>query len=50
MDTCIYCARTIQETDTYEWADMAATGDDIVWRYTCDKNDSFLAVHMAGAI
>ena len=50
MDTCIYCARTVKLTDTGEWADMAATGDDIIWRYTCDENDSFQGEHMAGAI
>lgn len=48
MDTCIYCARAIELTSTNEWVDMAATNDDIIWRYCCDENDTFLAEHMAG--
>jgi hypothetical protein len=47
MDTCIYCERKIVLTETGEWADMAATGDDIIWRYTCDKHDTFQGEHDA---
>lgn len=49
MDTCIYCERVIVFTDNGEWADMAATGDDLIWRYVCDENDTFEGEHKAGA-
>lgn len=48
MGTCIYCGRTV-ELRAGEWADMAATGEDIVWRYACDMNDSFQNEHMGAA-
>lgn len=44
MNTCIHCSRDIVST-SQGWADMAATGDDVLWRYVCADNDSFDAPH-----
>jgi hypothetical protein len=43
---CIHCGRTITTTPT-GWADMEATGDDTIWKYTCDENDTFPSDHEA---
>jgi hypothetical protein len=43
---CMHCGRTITATST-GWADMEATGDDKIWRYTCDENDTFPSDHEA---
>lgn len=43
---CMHCGRTITATST-GWADMKATGDDTIWRYTCDENDTFPSDHEA---
>lgn len=44
MTTCQHCQRAIhQEGDT--WIDPEATGDDSVWRETCDQHDTFIADH-----
>jgi len=43
---CFHCGRTITATST-GWADMEATGDDKIWRYTCDENDTFPSDHEA---
>lgn len=42
---CRHCCRAIEYTDTDGWVDPAAGGDDIVWRETCDENDTFTAEH-----
>ena len=41
---CVYCERTIIATPT-GWADMQATGDDKIWKYTCDEHDTFPSDH-----
>jgi hypothetical protein len=46
MSTCIHCSRTITATNA-GWADMNATGDDKIWKYVCDENDTFQAEHNA---
>jgi hypothetical protein len=45
--TCIHCGRVVVkgEPGEYEWVDPEATGDDKIWRETCDSNDTFLANH-----
>lgn len=43
--TCIHCGRTIIHDETDGWVDPEATGDDIVWRETCDEHDTFQAEH-----
>lgn len=41
---CRHCGRVIvNENGT--WVDPNATGDDAVWRETCDAHDSFTAEH-----
>lgn len=42
---CRYCGRTIVNDPTYGWIDPEATGDDSVWRETCDEHDTFIAEH-----
>lgn len=42
--TCIHCDRAIVEIDG-AWVDPEATGDDSIWRETCDKHDTFTAEH-----
>lgn len=37
--TCRFCDRTIQFVDRL-WIDPEATGDDSLWRETCDSNDN----------
>jgi hypothetical protein len=45
MTTCQHCGRAItQEGD--RWIDTEATGDDSVWRETCDAHDTFIADHV----
>ena len=41
---CVHCERTITETSS-GWADMQATGDDKIWKYVCDMNDTMFANH-----
>ncbi|CAB4145885.1 hypothetical protein UFOVP1219_21 [uncultured Caudovirales phage] len=43
-NTCKHCQREIVSTEE-GWADPLATGDDSVWRLSCDKNDTFTAEH-----
>jgi len=45
MDTCKHCGRTIVLGDDGVWIDPEATGDDSVWRETCDSHDTFQAEH-----
>ena len=42
--TCRHCERTVQLEDG-RWVDPEATGDDSVWRETCDQHDTFTAEH-----
>lgn len=44
MTTCIHCGRRIV-LDGDIWVDPEATGDDAVWRETCDAHDTFTAEH-----
>lgn len=41
---CIHCGRDIELIDG-RWVDPEATGDDSVWRETCDAHDTFEADH-----
>lgn len=43
--TCRHCGRDIIHNDNDGWVDPAATGDDRVWRETCDAHDTFTAGH-----
>jgi len=45
MTTCKHCRRPIVSTEE-GWADPLATGDDSVWRFSCDNNDTFTALHV----
>ena len=42
--TCIHCERDILYEDG-RWIDPLATGDDSIWRETCEGNDTFQAPH-----
>ena len=43
---CRYCGRPIVLTSEGTWIDPEATGDDSIWRETCDSNDDdFSASH-----
>lgn len=42
--TCKHCGRSII-LDGDRWVDPEATGDDSVWRETCDGHDTFEAEH-----
>jgi hypothetical protein len=42
--TCRHCGRVIVQCDG-GWVDPEATGDDSVWRETCDAHDTFTAEH-----
>lgn len=44
MTTCKHCSRTITLTRG-EWIDPRATGDDEMWRYSCDSHNTFTAEH-----
>lgn len=41
---CVFCGRGIIEVDGI-WVDPQATGDDEVWRETCDSSPTFVAGH-----
>lgn len=41
---CAYCRRRIVLVDG-RWIDPEATGDDSIWRETCDEHDTFVAEH-----
>ena len=45
MATCVHCSRDIVQDADGRWVDPAATGDDSVWRETCDSHDTFVADH-----
>lgn len=50
---CLHCGRVIELAQPNDpegaiegrWIDPEATGDDSVWRETCDAHDTFLADH-----
>lgn len=42
--TCCHCGRAITQVDGV-WIDPEATGDDEVWRETCDQHNTFPADH-----
>jgi hypothetical protein len=44
MTECRYCGRVIIRADG-RWVDPEATGEDSVWRETCDRHDTFTAEH-----
>lgn len=44
MSECRHCGRPIELRDG-AWIDPQATGDDAIWRETCDANDTFVADH-----
>lgn len=41
---CRHCHRPIVEVNG-AWVDPEATGDDVIWRETCDAHDTFVAEH-----
>jgi hypothetical protein len=43
--TCQHCGRAIFRDTEGRWVDPEATGDDEVWRETCDEHDTFMAEH-----
>jgi hypothetical protein len=45
--TCRHCGRRIvrEGEGLYVWIDPEASGDDRVWRETCDSHDTFAAEH-----
>jgi hypothetical protein len=45
---CIHYGRTIVEEND-AWIDPHATGDDSMWRETCDSRDTFTAEHEVSA-
>ena len=45
MDVCRHCSRPIVKDGDGCWVDPEATGDDIIWRETCDSHDTFVADH-----
>ena len=45
MQTCRHCGRTIELLPSGDWIDPEATGDDEVWRFTCDSHETFIAEH-----
>lgn len=44
VETCRHCGRTIMLAGDV-WIDPEATGDDEIWRETCDAHDTFIADH-----
>ena len=44
MSNCLHCERAIA-LDGDVWVDPEATGDDGIWRETCDAHDTFTAEH-----
>lgn len=49
LNTCKHCNRFVWATDEgwgeLNWADLNATGDDSIWKFVCDSNDTFTAEH-----
>jgi len=44
MSTCKHCARPVELTDE-GWVDPEATGDDSLWYFVCDENETFPSEH-----
>jgi hypothetical protein len=42
---CKHCGRSICLDEDGRWVDPEATGDDRLWRETCDAHDTFVAEH-----
>jgi hypothetical protein len=47
--TCKHCGRGIIQNSEGVWVDPEATGDDSLWRETCDSHDTFIADHEPAA-
>ena len=45
MTLCRHCHRMIVHHITDGWIDPKASGDDSIWRETCDEHDTFTAEH-----
>jgi hypothetical protein len=45
VTTCTHCDRVIEWDHIDGWIDPEATGDDSIWRETCDAHDTFIAEH-----
>lgn len=43
--TCRLCGREVTRIADEGWVDPEATGDDSVWRTTCDASETFEACH-----
>ena len=43
--TCRHCDRRIVKEWDNAWIDPKATGDDSIWRETCDAHETFRAEH-----
>lgn len=41
---CIHCQRAVIQVEG-RWVDPLATGDDILWRETCEEHDTRMAEH-----
>ena len=42
---CVHCERPIVQQEDGIWIDPEATGDDSIWRETCQTHDTFIANH-----
>jgi hypothetical protein len=45
VSTCRHCQRRVVLAVDGYWVDPEATGDDSLWRETCDAHDTFIADH-----
>jgi hypothetical protein len=45
MIICRHCERRIVRGVGGLWVDPEASGDDLIWRETCDAHDTFIADH-----
>jgi len=45
MTICRHCDRLIEQDAAGYWYDPEASGDDAIWRETCDQHDTFIADH-----
>jgi hypothetical protein len=45
FETCQHCGRSITQDNNGVWVDPEATGDDSIWRETCQSHDTFTAEH-----
>lgn len=45
MATCRHCDRPIMHVESEGWVDPKATGENGVWRTTCERHDTFEAEH-----